>query len=89
MERMAACRVSGQNSELRFSVQVNLCLGCRRGPSHSQEQEEQEEVEEGNHPHRPGIGWKVGPHRFGKLAEGEGSLQNQHRLQFSIKSQLR
>ena len=73
-------------------MQVNLCLGCRRGPSHSQEQEEQEEqeeVEEGNRPHRPGIGWKVGPHRFGKLAEGEGSLQNQHRLQFSIKSQLR
>ena len=73
-------------------MQVNLCLGCRRGPSHSQEQEEQEEqeeVEEGNRPHRPGIGWKVGPHRFGKLAEEEGSLQNQHRLKCSIKPQLR
>ena len=73
-------------------MQVKLCLGCRREPSHSQEQEEQEEqeeVEEGNRPHRPGVGRKVGLHRFGKLAEAEGSLQNQHLLQFSIKSQLR
>ena len=60
-----------------------LCLGCRMGPSHSQEQEEQEEqeeVEEGNRPHRPGVDRTVVPHRFEKLAAVEGNLQRQHRL---------
>ena len=70
-------------------MKAKLCLGCRRGPSHSQEQEEQEEQEEvgeGNRPHRPGVARKVEPHKSGKLGEVEGSLRNQHRLQFSIKS---
>ena len=77
---MAACTASVQNSELRFSVTGKLCLGCRMGPSHSQEQEEQEEVEEGNRPHRPGVDRRVEPHRFEKLAVVVGNLQRQHRL---------
>ena len=65
-----------------------LCLGCRMGPSHSQEQEEQEEqeeVEEGNRPHRPGVDRRVEPHRFEKLAVVVGNLQRQHRLQLFSK----
>jgi len=83
-----------RNSEASFSVE-KLCLGSKRGSSHSQEQEEQEEVreheeqeeqkeleevEEGNRPRRPGVGRTVGPHRFGKLVEVGGSLLNQHHL---------
>ena len=92
---MAACKASGWNSEASFSAEKLSSYFQEQEEQEQQEeqeeqeeqqeqqeeqQEEQEEVEEANRRHRPGVGRRVGPHRFGKLVEEGGSLPNQHHL---------